>query len=72
MGGPGGDGHDTKEEDAMNAEPRVASVPAPPVVGARVLRASELLGAQRLIQIEHGGAIYTLRITKNDRLILTK
>lgn len=38
----------------------------------RVVSARELLGERRLVQIEHRGEIYILRITKNDRLILTK
>lgn len=40
--------------------------------GVRIVSARELLGERRLVQIEHRGEIYTLRITKNDRLILTK
>lgn len=38
----------------------------------RVVSSSELLGASRVIRIEHRGSLYTLRITKHDRLILTK
>jgi hemin uptake protein HemP len=38
----------------------------------RVVSASELLGSARTLQIEHKGAVYTLRLTRNDRLILTK
>lgn len=36
------------------------------------VRASELLGPKGLLQIEHEGEIYTLRLTRNNRLILTK
>ncbi len=32
----------------------------------------ELLGSAGLLRIEHRGELYTLRITRNDRLILTK
>jgi hemin uptake protein HemP len=34
--------------------------------------AQELLGAGRILRIEHEGETYTLRITRNNRLILTK
>jgi hemin uptake protein HemP len=34
--------------------------------------AADLLGARRVLHIEHRGELYTLRITRNDRLILTK
>lgn len=40
--------------------------------GVRVVSALALLGKRRLVQIEHRGERYTLRLTKNDRLILTK
>ena len=36
------------------------------------MRASDLLGENGTLQIEHEGAIYTLRLTRNNRLILTK
>jgi hemin uptake protein HemP len=38
----------------------------------RMVRARDLLGAERVLRIEHEGQVYTLRITRNDRLILTK
>lgn len=38
----------------------------------RRVRASEMLGPRGLLQIEHEGEIYTLRLTRNNRLILTK
>ena len=34
--------------------------------------ARELLGERGILRIEHAGDIYTLRITRNNRLILTK
>jgi hemin uptake protein HemP len=34
--------------------------------------AHELLGASRQVTINHAGADYTLRITRNGKLILTK
>jgi hemin uptake protein HemP len=39
----------------------------PPLVSSR-----DLLGGEALLRIEHNGEIYTLRITRNGRLILTK
>jgi len=42
-------------------------------VGAtRRLQAREMLGPKGVVQIEHEGEIYTLRLTRNNRLILTK
>lgn len=37
---------------------------------ARV-HSSQLFRGQREIEIEHGGRLYRLRITQNDKLILT-
>jgi hemin uptake protein HemP len=34
--------------------------------------AQELLGERGILRIEHEGEVYTLRITRNNRLILTK
>jgi len=53
----------TAEEDA--GTPRPTLLP-------RTLHARELLGDERVLHIEHEGEIYTLRLTRNDRLILTK
>jgi hemin uptake protein HemP len=38
----------------------------------RTVRARDLLGPDRILRIEHDGQLYTLRITRNERLILTK
>jgi len=38
----------------------------------RRVRASDVLGPRGILQIEHEGEIYTLRVTRNNRLILTK
>lgn len=48
-----------------------ATVPMPPQVPAEVSSKS-LLRGQREITILHGGDRYRLRITANDKLILTK
>ncbi|MCR9094189.1 MAG: hemin uptake protein HemP [bacterium] len=36
------------------------------------VRAGEMLGPKGILQIEHEGEVYTLRLTRNNRLILTK
>jgi hemin uptake protein HemP len=38
----------------------------------RQAAARELLGPEGILQIEHDGQVYTLRVTRNNRLILTK
>lgn len=37
-----------------------------------VVESAEILKGQTSIRIVHGGEIYVLRITKSDKLILTK
>ena len=41
-------------------------------VVAAELDSAQLLGAQRALRIRHQGALYTLRVTRQDKLILTK
>jgi hemin uptake protein HemP len=63
---------DAREEDeAMQLHPEVDSVAQTPHE-LRTVRARDLLGKDRLLRIEHDGQLYTLRITRNERLILTK
>ena len=38
----------------------------------RKVSTKELLGSKKQLQIRHNGAEYTLRITSNNKLILTK
>ncbi|MEC5385427.1 hemin uptake protein HemP [Uliginosibacterium sp. H3] len=38
----------------------------------RVVTSSELLRGQVCVNIEHAGALYTLRATRSGKLILTK
>ncbi|HEX3175504.1 MAG TPA: hemin uptake protein HemP [Methylomirabilota bacterium] len=45
-----------------------APIPAAPAV----IRSEALFGARRELIIRHGDAEYRLRITKTDKLILTK
>lgn len=44
---------------------------ASPPVAVR-LSSQSLLGGQREIEIDHGGAVYRLRVTSLGKLILTK
>lgn len=54
-------------------EPAVAlSSTPPPAPSARRLRSAELFGSEHEIEIEHGQAIYRLRLTSLGKLILTK
>jgi hemin uptake protein HemP len=48
------------------------SDPATETEQSRPLRSSDIMGTQREVWIEHGGQLYRLRITSNDKLILTK
>jgi hemin uptake protein HemP len=53
--------------------------PQPPAPAANVsaelplrIESSDLLRGQKTVEIEHGKQRYTLRVTKDDKLILTK
>ena len=50
------------------AESRTAVVPQPP----RRITSTDLLRGERRLIIDHGEASYTLVLTRNDKLILTK
>ena len=57
------------------ARPPPAAAERAPARGARParrVRASELLGPGGRVLIEHAGETYELRVTRNDKLILTK
>jgi hemin uptake protein HemP len=58
----------------MQNNPRSsAERPSPsPVAAPRRFSSRELFGRGDLIEIEHNGEIYTLRLTRRDKLILTK
>ena len=61
------------EENAVGTE--TSGAPAPSRGGANEVRtviSRELLGARGLLRIEHEGETYVLRLTRNNRLILTK
>lgn len=53
-----------------NAQRAPALVPPSAVV--RTLTSSELFGAGREVRIVHRGLVYTLRLTRLGKLILTK
>jgi len=46
--------------------------PPPPPTEPQMLRSDELLRGAREVSIQHGTATYRLRLTSNDKLILTK
>lgn len=56
-----------------SAEP-AASLPRKALAApsARRLRSAELFGPEQEIEIEHGQAVYRLRLTSLGKLILTK
>lgn len=47
------------------------AAPVPPELPSRV-DSGQLLRGQRTVEIEHGKERYTLRVTKDNKLILTK
>ena len=60
--------------DALGATPDLcvpAQDRASPPVAVR-LSSQSLLGGQREVEIDHGGAVYRLRVTSLGKLILTK
>ena len=58
--------------DAPCKGPATDAAPAKPSADVRVASTRESLGAARLLHIEHNGETCTPRLTRNDRLILTK
>lgn len=51
----------------------VAAVASPgPPLGGGLVDSDELLRGSREVLIRHGGEVYRLRHTRNDKLILTK
>ena len=63
---------DSREEDEDVQNRSEAATPVRAAHELRTIRARDLLGPERVLRIEHEGQVYTLRITRNDRLILTK
>lgn len=59
------------EPKALHA-PQAAVTPPSVLAPERIITALEILGAEREIILLHAGQRYRLRLTSNDRLILTK
>ena len=51
---------------------RNESKPAAPPQSIKLFRSEELFVGQRMVYIEHAGAIYRLQITSRGKLILQK
>ena len=80
-GKPGDDGSagavpkpaiDTTGAETMTTRASSASGASEDPKSLRRVRASEVLGPRGILLIEHEGEVYTLRVTRNNRLILTK
>lgn len=69
-GGPTAAPPEGSEMTSDRSETRPASTEASQ--GVRRVRARDVLGPRGILQIEHEGEVYTLRVTRNNRLILTK
>jgi hemin uptake protein HemP len=64
---------DTERSSEMQTvQPRSSSEGGAPAGPVQTVKAADLLGPSRLLRIELDGEIYTLRLTRNHRLILTK
>ena len=61
-----------ERRDEMQTTERVTPDPHEPGGNVRTLAAREILGAGGVVRIDLDGEIYTLRLTRNQRLILTK
>jgi hemin uptake protein HemP len=64
-----------KSETTLSASPHLAPPPAKLPSGTvppRRVSSTDLLRAEHELEIQHGGDVYRLRRTSNDRLILTK
>lgn len=48
------------------------SDPDPAISSVKIVPSNEILGGGSEVQIEHNGMIYRLRVTRQDKLILTK
>lgn len=62
----------TRQGEADLDGTRAAGEPETRRGNARTTSARELLGPSGLLHIDLDGEIYTLRLTRNNRLILTK
>jgi len=56
----------------LNPAPATNPDVSPRIQAQRVLQSEALLSGRREVLINHGGEIYSLRHTRNGKLILTK
>ncbi|MCZ7620778.1 MAG: hemin uptake protein HemP [Myxococcota bacterium] len=61
---------DEKETDVQ--EETCPEESKPRMLSVQTMSSRDLLGERGLLRIEHDGEFYTLRVTRNRRLILTK
>ncbi|MBB1060109.1 hemin uptake protein HemP [Lysobacter spongiae] len=59
-------------ERAASLKPSGLGLPTPRVPRGALLDSDALLRGGREVLIQHGGEVYRLRHTRNDKLILTK
>lgn len=60
-----------EEDQNVEAQHELAG-PTGDAEAIRTVPARDLLGGRGILRIQHGGEVYTLRLTRNNRLILTK
>lgn len=60
--------------ETLTRMPTTPDTSSPPPLACLPPRidSGQLLGSHRVIEIEHGGTRYMLRVTKDNKLILTK
>ena len=56
----------------INPAPEISTSMSPSKSPLRTLQSEALLNGRREVLINHGGEIYSLRHTRNGKLILTK
>ena len=61
----------TRKMKTKSTKSEIAEVPDE-LVNKRLFNAPELFGNQNEIKISHNGDIYTLRITRNGKLVMNK
>jgi hemin uptake protein HemP len=63
----------SRQASANTAPAAPAAAPAASLVGdTRVMTSEQLFAGQNAVAIQHNGAVYTLRVTRFGKLILTK
>jgi hemin uptake protein HemP len=63
----------SRQAGANTAPAAPAAAPAASLVGdTRVMTSEQLFAGQSAVAIQHNGAVYTLRVTRFGKLILTK